>query len=59
MNAVLAGIGWGLAGGLAVALVVTLFALVALWKRTKQPELPPAQEGEGTLGFPNFGAKRA
>lgn len=58
MNAVTAGIGWGLAGGLAVALAVALIALIALWRRTKAPELPPADHQTGNV-FDAFGAKRA
>lgn len=60
MNEVTAGIGWGLAGGLAVALAVALIALIALWKRTKQPELPPAGEGrKDVTDFSGFGRQRA
>lgn len=60
MNEVTAGIGWGLAGGLAVALGVSLVALIALWKRTKQPDTSPADEGrKDVTDFTGFGGRRA
>lgn len=58
MNAVVAGIGWGLAGGFLSTSIVLYVALYALWKRTKQPELPPAETGTGNV-FDAFGSKRA
>lgn len=58
MNEVTAGIGWGLAGGLAVALAVALIALIALWKRTKQPDASPAGEGrKDVTDFSGFGRR--
>lgn len=60
MNLMWTGLGWGLAAGLAIALVVTLTALRALWKRTQGPpvEPPPAREKEitDTVEFLGAGA---
>ena len=59
MNAVTAGIGWGLAGGLAVTVILLVIVLVALWKRTKGPDSARPEEEAGVHPFAGFGAKRA
>ncbi len=59
MNEVTAGIGWGLAGGLAVTVVLLVIVLVALWQRTKGPDGAQPQDTGEVHPFAGFGAKRA